>query len=73
MRPRDVHERKLHRFRESMIRGYVRMAASCKNIQLDDRAFDPPPQSQLRTPRMSGRKCWIDLDRYVPDIEMGDS
>lgn len=66
-------ERKLHRFRESMVRGYVRMAAACRNIQLDDQAFDAPPQTQIRTPRMSGRKRWIDPGRYVPDIEMGDS
>ncbi|HUW53439.1 MAG TPA: ATP-binding protein [Rhodanobacter sp.] len=62
--------RRLHRFSEAMVRGYVRMAAACKNIQLDDQEFDPAPQALIRAPRMSNRKRWMDTSRFVPNIEM---
>ena len=66
-----IPSRRLYRFREAMVRGYVRMAAARKNIQLDDQEFDPPPQATIHTPRMSGRKRWMDTSRFVPNIKMG--
>lgn len=66
-----IPSRRLYRFREAMVRGYVRMAAACKNIQLDDQEFDPPPQITVHAPRMSNRKRWMDTNRFVPNIKMG--
>lgn len=68
----QVAGRKLHAFREAMVRGYVRMAAACKNIQLDDQEFDPPPQSHAAVPRMSARKRWMDSSRFVPRVEFAN-
>lgn len=64
-----VPGRKLHGFREAMVRGYVRMAAACKNIQLDDQEFDPPPQAHSSVPRLSARKRWMDTSRFIPRVE----
>lgn len=66
-----VANRKLHRFTEAMVRGYVRMAAACKNIELDDQQFDLPPQLTAHAPRQSHRKRWLDTNKYVPRIQMG--
>ncbi|WP_313256012.1 ATP-binding protein [Stenotrophomonas sp.] len=66
-----IPSRRLYRFREAMVRGYVRMAAACKNIQLDDQELDPPPQATVHTPRMANRKRWMDASRFVPNIKMG--
>jgi len=63
-------ERKLHRFHESMVRGYVRMAAAARGIELDDQQFDPPPEAVVHTPRMSQRKRWIDTSRFVPNLSL---
>lgn len=63
--------RRLHFFREAMVRGYVRMAAACKNIELDDQTFDSPPQITAHASRMSARKRWMDTSRFVPNIRMG--
>lgn len=67
----SVPNRRLYLFREAMVRGYVRMAAACKNIELDDQAFDPPPQVTAHASRMSPRKRWMDKDRFIPNIKMG--
>ncbi|SEM54213.1 AAA ATPase domain-containing protein [Luteibacter sp. UNCMF331Sha3.1] len=61
-------ERKLHRFQESMVRGYVRMAAASRGIELDDQQFDPPPQALVHAPRFSKRKRWIDTSRFIPNM-----
>lgn len=63
--------RRLHYFREAMVRGYVRMAAACKNIELDDQTFDSPPQITAQASRMSARKRWMDTSRFIPKIKMG--
>lgn len=67
----SVPNRRLYLFREAMVRGYVRMAAACKNIELDDQAFDPPPQVTAHASRMSPRKRWMDKNRFIPNIKMG--
>lgn len=67
----SLPSRRLYCFTEAMVRGYVRMAAACKNIQLDDQEFDPPPEITARASRMSNRKRWMDTSRFVPNIEMG--
>ncbi len=66
-----VPSRRLHLFREAMVRGYVRMAAACKNIELDDQTFDSPPQITAHAGRMSARKRWMDTNRFIPNIKMG--
>lgn len=66
-----ISNRRLYFFREAMVRGYVRMAAACKNIQLDDQEFDPPPQITVRASRMSPRKRWMDTGKFIPRIKMG--
>lgn len=65
----SVAEKRLYRFSEAMVRGYVRMAAACRNIQLNDESFDPPPQITARGTRVSGRKRWLDLGRFIPNID----
>lgn len=65
-----VPGRKVYRYSEAMVRGYVRMAAACKNIQLDDQEFDPPPQI-IHAPRQSSRKRWMDPGRYIPNVKFG--
>lgn len=67
----DVVPKGLHRFREAMVRGYVRMAAAKHNIELDDQEYDPPPQLAVHSPRMSNRKRWIDPGLFVPRIGFG--
>jgi len=67
----SVPNRRLYKFREAMVRGYVRMAAACKNIDLDDQNFDYPPQVRVHTPRNAPRKRWIDPGRYIPPVSMG--
>jgi len=66
-----VSSRRLYFFREAMVRGYVRMAAACKNIELDDKSFDPPPEITVQASRMSPRKRWMDPGRFIPKIKMG--
>lgn len=66
-----VPSRRLYYFREAMVRGYVRMAAACKNIELDDQNFDAPPQITAHAGRMSPRKRWMDTNRFIPKIKMG--
>ena len=68
-----VSTRRLYFYREPMVRGYVRMAAACKNIELDDQHYLAPPQLTARAGRMSGRKRWMDTSRYVPNIRFGGS
>lgn len=67
-----VSERRTYRFREGMVRGYVRMAAACRNIQLDDASFDPPPQV-IHPARQSSRKRWIDPGKFIPNVQFGAS
>lgn len=62
--------RKLHRYTEPMVRGYVRMVAARHNVHLEDQTFDAPPQI-MHTPNMSSRKIWRDTDNFIPPIKMG--
>jgi hypothetical protein len=64
----DDVPRGLHRYREAMVRGYVRMAAAKQNIQLEDQEYDAPPQMTAHSPRQSNRKRWMDINRYVPQV-----
>lgn len=65
----SIPKRRLYRFREAMVRGYARMAAACRNIELDDQHYDAPPQLYMKTPRLTARKRWIDPSRFIPRIE----
>ncbi|MBB6249150.1 ATP-binding protein [Rhodanobacter sp. A1T4] len=62
--------RRLHRFNEAMVRGYVRMVAASQGIELDDQNFDVPPQI-MHIPRASNRKRWFDTDKFLPPVGMG--
>jgi hypothetical protein len=62
--------RKLNRYTEPMVRGYVRMVAARHNIHLEDQIFDAPPQI-VNAPNMSSRKRWRDTDKFIPSVQMG--
>lgn len=64
--------RRLHRYTEPMVRGYVRMVAARHNVHLDDQTFDAPPQV-MHIPNMGRRKIWRDTGKYIPPIQMGSA
>lgn len=62
--------RKLHKYTEPMVRGFVRMMAARSDIHLQDQAFDPAPQT-IHTPNISNRKRWRDTNNFIPRVQMG--
>jgi hypothetical protein len=70
----SVEKRKgWYKFRENMVRGYVRLCAEAAGLLINYDEWDSPDLLIRKQPHISSRHTYHDLSKYVPRVQFGQS